>query len=277
MHVIDAHAHIFPDKIAARASKGIEAFYDIPVSYDGSLSTLLELGAAGGIEAFLVQSVATVPQQVRAINNFIADCAARYPDKLIGFGALHPGLSDRELEEETEYILSLGLHGVKLHPDFQKFCIDDPAALRIYDLLQGRLPLLIHTGDYRYSYSHPARLAKVLREFPRLDVIAAHFGGWSQWKEAEEELAGKRVFVDTSSAFYELPRETARRLIAKFSPEHVLFGSDYPMWEPGKEKEHLFSLGLTEDALERICFRNVLELLGLSSFFRRETPPQGDS
>lgn len=277
MHVIDAHAHIFPDKIAARASKGIEDFYDIPVSYDGSLSSLLELGAEGGIEAFLVQSVATVPQQVRAINNFIADCAARYPRRLIGFGALHPALSDQELQEETEYILSLGLHGVKLHPDFQQFAIDDPAALRIYDLLQGRLPLLIHTGDYRYSWSHPARLARVLREFPRLDVIAAHFGGWSQWKEAEEELAGKRVFVDTSSAFYQLPRETARRLIATFSSERVLFGSDYPMWNPGKEKERLFSLGLSDGELERICSGNLLELLGLPRFFEAEGAARGES
>ena len=65
-------------------------------------------------------------------------------------------------EEDVQEILELGLKGVKLHPDFQRFNIDDPKALPMYDCIAGRLPLLIHMGDDRYDWSHPARLARVL-------------------------------------------------------------------------------------------------------------------
>ena len=90
--IIDAHAHIFPDKIADKAAEGIGGFYNITAKYDGTLGTLLEQGSAAGVDKFLVQSVATVPEQVRSINNYISECVSRYPDRLIGFGAMHPDL-----------------------------------------------------------------------------------------------------------------------------------------------------------------------------------------
>ena len=43
-------------------------------------------------------------------------------------------------------IISLGLKGVKLHPDMQQFKIDDYRMLKIYELCEGKLPILIHTG-----------------------------------------------------------------------------------------------------------------------------------
>ena len=70
--IIDAHAHIFPDKIASRAADGISSFYDIPVRFDGSVGQLLEINRKAGIDRAIVQSVATVPEQVHNINNFIS-------------------------------------------------------------------------------------------------------------------------------------------------------------------------------------------------------------
>ena len=71
--IIDAHAHIFPDKIASRAADGISSFYDIPVRFDGSVGQLLEINRKAGVDRAIVQSVATVPEQVRNINNFISE------------------------------------------------------------------------------------------------------------------------------------------------------------------------------------------------------------
>lgn len=60
--IIDAHAHIFPDKIASRAADGISSFYDIPVRFDGSVGQLLEINRKAGVDRAIVQSVATVPR-----------------------------------------------------------------------------------------------------------------------------------------------------------------------------------------------------------------------
>ena len=154
--IIDAHAHIFPDKIASRAADGISSFYDIPVRFDGSVGQLLEINRKAGVDRAIVQSVATVPEQVHNINNFISEQVRLHPEQLIGFGALHPDFPD--IAGETERIISLGLRGIKLHSDFQRFNIDDPKAFPIYEAAEGRLPILFHCGDARYDYSSPKRL-----------------------------------------------------------------------------------------------------------------------
>ena len=171
--IIDAHAHVFPGKIAAKATESIGEFYDIPMDLDGSVETLLRLKERYGVSKFLIQSVATTPLQVASINDFIARTVEEHSDTFIGFGALHPNMEAPE--KEIERILSLGLKGVKLHPDFQKFEADSPAAIRIYEAMEGRLPLLIHAGDKRYDYFHPRRIANIFNWFPKLDVIAPHF------------------------------------------------------------------------------------------------------
>ncbi len=259
--VIDAHAHVFPGKIAAKATESIGDFYDIPMDLDGSVETLLRLKERYGISKFLIQSVATTPQQVASINDFIAETVRSHPDTFIGFGALHPDMEAPE--KEIERILSLGLKGVKLHPDFQRFEADSPAAMRLYAPMEGRLPLLIHAGDKRYDYSHPRRIANILSAFPKLDVIAAHFGGWSQWDEAQEYLKGKRVWVDTSSSLYEVPPKHAKELFDGFGEDYVLFGTDYPMWKVNEELERLEQLGLSDTQMEKVLHLNVERLLGL--------------
>ena len=130
--IIDAHCHIYPDKIAQKASDSTGNFYQIPSLLDGKISTLLEHGKKAGIEHFIVQSVATTPKQVSSINNFIAQSVADSKGKFTGLGTLHPD-SDN-IEADFNEIIELGLKGVKLHPDIQKFKIDDYRMLKIYEL-----------------------------------------------------------------------------------------------------------------------------------------------
>ena len=173
--IIDAHCHIYPDKIAQKAANSTGVFYDIPMCLDGKISTLLDYGEKAGIEHFLVQSVATTPKQVSSINNFIADSVAKGDGKFTGLGTLHPDSED--IESDVNEIISLGLKGVKLHPDIQKFKIDDYRMLKIYELCEGRLPILVHTGDHRYDFSNPNRMVPILDIYKDLTVIGAHFGG----------------------------------------------------------------------------------------------------
>ena len=257
--IIDSHCHIYPDKIAEKASASTSDFYHMPSLFDGKISTLLERGAAAGIEHFIVQSVATTPKQVSGINRFIAEAVANSDGRFTGLGTLHPD-SDN-VHTEVEEIVSLGLKGVKLHPDIQRVAIDDPRMEKIYEECEGRLPILMHTGDYRFDYSNPNRMLPVLQKHPNLTVVGAHFGGWSVWDEATEKLSRfKNFYVDCSSSLYAMTSEKAKELIMAYGTDRVLFGTDYPMWDIDTELDRFMKINLSEEQREDIFYANAVKL-----------------
>ena len=182
---------------------------------------------------------------------------------MTGLGTLHPDSPD--LKGDIEHIVELGLKGVKLHPDIQGFKIDDYRCLKIYELCEGRLPILMHTGDNRYDFSNPNRLKPVLEIFKNLTVIGAHLGGWSIWDTAVDELAEfGNFYVDCSSSLYAMTVEKAREVIRRYGADRVLFGTDYPMWSPKEEIERFEALGLDTEEKHKIYYKNAEKLFGLS-------------
>ena len=260
--IIDSHCHIYPDKIAQKASDATGHFYDLPASLDGRIATLLEHGENAGIEHFVVQSVATTPKQVSSINNFIAAAVAESGGRFTGLGTLHPDSED--MEADVNEIIALGLKGVKLHPDIQQVKLDDPRMHKMYELCEGRLPMLIHTGDCRYDNSNPNRMMPILEKYPELTVIGAHFGGWSVWEDATRQLSGyKNFLVDCSSSLYAITPEKAKELIFIYGVERVLFGTDYPLWTPESEIERFMRIDLTDEQREDILYNNAAKLFGI--------------
>ena len=256
--VVDAHAHIFPDKIAERATDGISQFYDLPVSHQGSIGELLASGDPAGIDGYLVCSVATHPAQTEAINNYIHAVITEYP-QCIGFAALHP--FSEKLTDEFEDILKKPFKGIKLHPDFQEFHMDDPNVYPMYDMIsQSGMPILMHMGDETRPYSTPARLAKVLEEFPKLRVIGAHLGGYQHWEEAAEILKpSDRLKFDTSSSLDFMTPETAVNYIRRLGAENCFFGVDFPMWDHKEELQRFFRLNLTDMENRKILADDFIE------------------
>lgn len=264
MHpIIDCHCHIYPEKIAAKAVESIGKFYDLPMEYNGTAAEMIKKSREAGITHSVVFSVATKPSQVESINKFIASEVSSEKN-LIGLGAVHPESENQEAD--IDRIVSLGLKGVKLHPDIQGFAIDDPRCMKIYELCRERgLIVLLHMGDLRYDYSNPNRLIPVLRSFKELKIIGAHLGGWSLWKKAQEELCGYEDFiVDCSSSLAFLSPEQAREIIRAYGANRVVFGTDYPMWNFKKELERFYGLELTEDENEMILYKNAMRLFDVT-------------
>ncbi len=262
--IIDFHAHVFPDKIAERASRGIETFYDLKVRNDGTLGRLIQMEDEAGVDMAVVHSAATTAHQVVSINDFIYECTQKYPDRIIGFMTIHPDFDD--IEGEVRRCMDLGLKGLKIHPDFQHFHIDDKKAYKIYEVIRGRLPLLVHTGDFRYQWSKPSRMAKVAEDFPDMTVIGAHFGGWSEWDDAAEVFDGckNRIYVDTSSTMYDVAPARIRELIKIYGEDRVMFGTDYPMWNAVDELKYIDALDLSPSVREMILSGNAERLLGIN-------------
>ena len=260
MQITDIHAHVFPDPIAGKASGSIGAFYQMPVRLEGTVGQLLEKEQEAGIGHACIHSVALTPHYVDSIKRFIADTVKQHPDRLTGFGAIHPDCED--IPGLIREIKGMGLKGLKIHPDMQRFALDSPAAMEMFAAIEGELPIVIHTGDPRFEYSNPRRMKKVLDAFPKLVCVCAHLGGWSEWDDASKMLTGyENVYVDTSSSLYALNPEEARRIIRCHSRERVLFGTDYPMWVPSEELERFYRLELTEGEEEQILCLNAKNLL----------------
>lgn len=261
MPIIDAHAHIYPEKIAARAVAAVGAFYQIEMTGgSGTPEDCLTVCETTPITHFIVHSVATTVHAVETINTFIAGECEKHPE-FIGFATMHQDYPDKEAE--IERAISLGLHGVKMHPDTQAVNIDDPRLMELYEIIEGRLPIVLHTGDYRYDYSHPRRLKRVLDAFPDLVVDAAHYGGWSIPEIGYDILHNERVFIDTSSSLTLMGTRRAEELIHLWGADRVMFGSDYPMWDQTEELQLILSLNLSEDDMEKVLWRTAERFSGV--------------
>lgn len=262
MQIIDIHTHIYPDKIARKATESVRDFYQLEGSkkMDGTTQMLLEQGAAAGISKFVVLPVSNAPNRVRSINSFILE-QTKLHDNFIGFGTLHAEMGG--LMEEVEWITANGLRGIKMHPDSQSFAIDDPRLYPVYEAIQDKLPVLLHMGDPRYDFSHPARLRKILNIFPRLQVIAAHFGGYSMFHTARELLWDTECIFDISSALMFMERGEAERYINSYGAERMAYGTDYPLWDPVTEVKRFQQLNLTDEQFDQISHKTAERILNL--------------
>ena len=256
--IIDAHCHIYPQKIAAKAVNAIGNFYGIKMAEDGTAPSLISESEPIGVEKYVVHSTATTVHQVRSINEYIYGEMQAHPE-FIGFMTLHNEMTDEAIEEEVELALSRGMKGVKLHPDFQKFNIDD--AENIYRVTAGKLPVLLHMGDKRYDFSAPERLKRMAEKYPEQVFIGAHFGGYSVWDKVECVKDLPNVYFDTSSSLFFLDKGRAADLIHRFGHERYFFGTDFPMWKPDEELRRFLSLDLTEEEREDILYNNAAKLL----------------
>ncbi|MCL5105130.1 MAG: amidohydrolase family protein [Armatimonadetes bacterium] len=260
--VVDFHVHAFPDHVAPSALDSLFTAYGIRPVTDGTISGLLGLMEREGVSYAVVMPVATKPAQVKSINNW----AASHTDpRIICFGGIHPDLDDPA--EEIDRIVSLGLPGIKIQANWQDTYVDDPKMYPIYEAALGRLIIMFHAGDepteFEKQRATPERLARVHADFPGLTMVAAHMGGYRMWDDVEKHLIGKNIYMDTSACFPEdLPNERLVDMIRRHGVEKILFATDIPLAGPKSEIAKFEQLGLTDDELEMIFWKNAKGLLG---------------
>lgn len=261
MKLIDIHTHIYPPAIARKAAASIREFYELGTEeMDGTADTLLQKGDEAGIDRFVILPVSMRPERTRHINDFILSQVTEQP-RFLGFGTIHAGMEN--ITEEVQYIMDNGLRGLKMHPDSQVFAIDDERLFPAYEMLQGKLPVILHMGDKRYDYSHPARLRRVLENFPDLQVIAAHFGGYGMYETAYECLYDKNCIFDVSSSMMFMEDGIAEKFINIYGAERMAFGTDYPLWNPVPETKRFLQLKLTDEQFEQIGHKTAERILNL--------------
>lgn len=260
--IINTHAHVYPQKIAAKASAHVGAFYEIPMAFgEGTVEHLLGEAVPMGVRKIVVHSVATAKEQVRSINRFLGGFVGH--PLLHPFGTLHPEMEAGELKGEVEEVRASGLHGIKLHPDCQQFSIAGRRGRRMLDAIGTGLPVLYHAGDRRYRFSNPEQVVEVARDYPHVLFIAAHFGAYTEWEKAEVYADVPNVVFDTSSTLAYLGKERATELIRGLGAGRFMFATDYPMWRLEDEVSRVLALPLDAEERRAIFAGNARRLLGI--------------
>jgi predicted TIM-barrel fold metal-dependent hydrolase len=263
--IIDFHTHAFPDELAKRAMKMLleegGKMFDIRAYLDGTLAGLISSMDRNNIEKSVVCSIATKPSQYKAILSWSKEVMS---DRIIPFPSFHP--EDGGYAEKISEIKAEGFRGVKFHPYYQDFVIDDESIYPIYEKLsEAGLIAVMHTGFdlafERKRIADPARIARIVERFPGLKLVTTHLGAWEDWDGVERYIIGKEVYLEISFALEYLDRERARDMILKHPKEFVLFGTDSPWTDQGKTLELLRGLQLG-DELEALILRdNAVNLL----------------
>ena len=265
MEYIDFHVHAFADKIAARTIAALsETSWTAPAT-NGTLSDTEEKMRGWGVDGFALLSIATKPTQHLVCNNWAASVKSGH---VFPFGSVHPDGEDALAE--LERIKALGLYGIKLHPDYQHFFVDEPRMFPIYQKCgELGLPIIFHAGIDPISptevHCTPQAAAFILEKFPDTTMIMAHLGGNGLWDEVETILAGNfgNLYMDTALTGTFVDEEQLFRIIRRHGADRILFASDCPWDSPGKTIDKLRRIGLYPEEEQAIFSGNAKKLLGL--------------
>ena len=259
----DIHTHAFHPKIAHKVLSYLEDHYGIPPVGNGIVRDLAARIKDAGLDMAATHTAATGPAQVIPANNW-AIVMNKRPD-IKAFGTLHPDYPG--WEKELERLKDAGIRGLKFHADFQGFRLNDPSFLRIMEHLDESWLLMFHVGDDLppdENPSCPMKMARLVKDFPNLRMIAAHLGGYLHWQLALENLAGLDVYLDTSSSLSFIDPSVLAAILDKHPRERLLFGSDYPLFDPAAEIRQLESVaGLGENEIEDLLKGTGQLLAGL--------------
>lgn len=263
--LIDFHTHCFPDKIAQKALEKL-AYSSGGMEYytDGTIGGLKKSMQEEDVDTAVILNIATNEHQMESVNNFAA--SVNNNSDIFAFGSVHPDAQNAL--EELERIKSLGLKGVKLHPEYQKFYVDDEKMKPIYKKIsQLGLVLVFHAGyDYGAElpfHGMPNNFKNALKWIDT-PTVAAHWGGVDCGIEVLEMLCGTDLYFDTSFGYGQMPREIAMKIIEKHGTDKMLFATDSPWRTREMEKRFLNTLELSDSELDAIYNGNAKRLLGIN-------------
>lgn len=261
--IIDSHVHCFADRIAPKAIGVLEEKSGLKMIHDGTIGGLKSYMRGRGVDKSVILPVATNPSQVPVINEWAKENA---DDELVFLGAVHPG--DADFFGTVFKLKANGFKGVKMHPDYQLFYADERRMMPLYEALRDAgLILVLHCGlDNVYPipiHCTPLMVRNIIDNIPGITLVATHMGAHAMWRDAEELLAGREIYMDTCYSQYALGKQGMERMIKKHGAEKILFGTDSP-WKPADDEiRRIEALGITSCEKDLIFYKNAFRLFGL--------------
>lgn len=262
--IIDFHTHCFPDTLAPRVIPMLAAEADIDAHLSGTVPDLVASMHAAGVDYSVLLQIASKPTQNHTVNTW---AIARNEPGIIPFGSVHPQGTD--WKSELDRLAAAGIKGVKLHPEYQQFYVDDASMFPLYEHIDALgLIVIFHAGvDIGIAppvHSTPHHFSRVLDRLPKGRTILAHMGGWKSWDEVENKLVGSHLIFDTSFCEGFIDPAQMQRIIHAHGPDHIVMGSDSPWDSQSAAIATVRKLGLDDAAERGILGENAARLLGLA-------------
>lgn len=257
---IDFHTHAYPDKIATNVIEKLTSVSGYHSTTDGTFASLSQYMLEQNTDKFVLLNIASSPKQQKSANDFVLgiqnpNC---YP-----FIAAHPEAED--VYYEIDRGIDGGLKGIKFHPEYQNFDMDDKKFYKLYEYcLNKGLVLVFHTGydpAFITKHSYPNRACTIADAFKTKQIVFAHLGNAENMEESFEYLSNKTVSFDISMAYYLQDAAKVTAFIKQNGADKFLYGTDTPFGNDDKTMEFLNSLNLTASEKNQILFKNAAELL----------------
>lgn len=257
--IIDFHTHCFPLSLAEKVAKNTVPPQTLPDPTPDHLSAQMK---EAGIDLSVFLPVATRPDTVKDVNRFAQSVQTR---QLISFAALHP--DNPNTLQLLDQMKERGAKGVKFHPAFQHFSLDDPKYRPVYRKI-GELGLItvIHAGralPAKEHYCYPSTFARVADAFQGAPVVLAHMGGILIQQPEIDLLPQLPVYVDTALWPIFMSQASFLERAELIGLDRILFGSDYPYTNPLDCVKHILALPLSDREKAQIFSGNALRLLHL--------------
>jgi predicted TIM-barrel fold metal-dependent hydrolase len=278
--IIDFHTHVFPPQIKQNRKKYIELdpcftiLYSDPKAKIATADELIASMDKAGVDVSVITNIGwTTHELCLETNDYIMESVARYPERLIGFGAVQPQ-SPQGAVAEIERCAKAGLKGIgEMRPDIQLLDLTDEMIMApfVEALKKHKLILLTHASEpVGHDYAGkgiitPDLLYPFITSFPDLTIVCAHWGGglpfYALMPEVKKAMAN--VFFDTAASPFLYAPEIYNQVIQLVGADKILFGSDYPLLEQKRLIEEIKALKLDGETENLILSGNARRLLGI--------------
>ncbi len=251
--IIDAHIHLFPPSVIASVAGRAEMVAELHLQADAAARRIGPdvLGRAmreAGVELALHLPTAKAARVSTVNDNALALSEAA--PFIATAGTLHPNCG--AISGELTKLCAGGVRALKVCSFSQEFQLDDRPAMAMWAQLQdfnrrgpGRFFVVLDTyyrADRRFGSAPvhtttPQRLARLAGHFPDICFVGAHMGGLDAPAEVlTRDLApAPNLYLDTSNAAHILEDDVFVQLLMTHGPEHILFGTDWPWFDPREE------------------------------------------
>ena len=229
--IIDTHTHVVSsDKVRHPLDPGARG-WSVEVTNDVE-DLISEMDQAGVECATLVQ-----PNGTYGLDNiYQCDSAQQYAPRTVSVGILDPAAADAA-DKLSYWVNEHGMKGVRLQSDAEP---DDPRC----DLLWQRaeslgIPISIGGGGQPEKVD---RMRNVGARHPNVIFAPDHFAGWSGAADKAAMTTALEAMAELPNAFLRISstslipyavltpseQELFRRVIEAFTPQRVMWGSNFP-------------------------------------------------
>jgi uncharacterized protein len=226
-----------------------------------------KLRGLGITEAWTGSFDGMLHKDLSGVNARLAEECTRFPGLLIPFGSVNPRLPDWE-EDLRRCHEQHRMPGVRLHPNYHGYRLDDPAFGRLLEGAAERqlvVQVAVRMEDERTHHPLMQVPAVDLNPLPavlarsrnvRLQILNASFN-----PRDETPL----VLARTGKVYFDFANVESVGGLAKWlqrlGPEHVAFGSHFPLFYPESALFKIRESALKDDELRAVQHANARALL----------------